>query len=92
MNLLLKIPISIPDEVAGNFHEAQQNITDLFFRDLLAAKQMALLETFSMNYPGSPEQLTAVREALRDDIKLIEQAMKMKSIELVSDQVHNEDV
>jgi len=63
-----------------------------FFRDLLAAKQMALLETFSMNYPGSPEQLTAVREALRDDIKLIEQAMKMKSIELVSDQVHNEDV
>jgi hypothetical protein len=92
LNLLLKIPLNIPDEIAGTFLEAQQNITDLFFRDLLSAKQTALLETFSANYPASPEQLAAMRETLKSEITLIEKSMELKTIELVSGQVDHETV
>lgn len=83
MNLLLKIPLNIPDDIAGSFLEAQQNITDLFFRDLLTAKRTALLETFAANPPGPPEQLSAMREILKREIQLIEKAMEMKTIELI---------
>ena len=83
MNLLLKIPLNVPDEHAGSFLEAQQNITDLFFRDLITAKQTALLETFAVNYPASADQLSALREALKQEISLLEAAMKAKTIELL---------
>jgi hypothetical protein len=81
--------LNIPDEFSGTFPEAQQNITDLFFRDLLSAKQTALLETFSANHPASPEQLSAMRETYKQEISLIEAALKAKTIELVADQDKN---
>ncbi len=92
MNLLLKIPLSMPDYLAGSLLEAQQNITDLFFRDLISAKQTALLETFEAKHPASPEQLSVLRETLRQEILLIEAAMKAKTIELVSDEDIHADV
>lgn len=86
MNLLIKIPLSITDSFAGDFLEAQQNITDLFFRDLIDTKRMSLIDTFSRNYPGTPEKLEAVRKIITQEINLIETAMKNKSIELVVDE------
>jgi hypothetical protein len=83
MKLLLKIPLSIPDSFAGDFLEAQQNVVDLFFRDLHTSKQLALIETFGRNYPGTPEHLEAVRLSLKNEIEIIEAAMESKTIELV---------
>lgn len=92
MNLLLKIPLNIPDDIGGTFLEAQQNITDLFFRDLLSAKRTALLDTFATKHTGSPEQLSAMRVILKQEIQLIEKAMEMKTIELIPDRDEHETV
>jgi hypothetical protein len=83
MKILIKIPLDVPDD-SKNLAEIQQNLSDLFFRDLLTAKQLTLLETFSLNHPGSPEQLAAMREALKEEIKLVEMAKATKTIELIS--------
>ncbi|TLX16563.1 hypothetical protein [Rhizobium sp. MHM7A] len=91
MDILIKFPLSVPDDL-GTFAEVRQNLGDLFFRDLLSAKKIALLETFAAKHPGSPEQLSAMRETLKGEIKLIEKAMEMKTIELISGQADHEAV
>lgn len=85
MQVLIKIPLSVPNGKEAGFAETLQNLNDTFFRDLLSAKRMQLLETFQTQNNVSSEQLVAMRHALEAEINLIEQACKTRTIELVED-------